>query len=88
MQTLYSFTSKWGHKIVDVMFLLYIAFTAVEFIGKPYVESLFSQSDLSPPPPPPPPGWSDWGHKNSRFGPFALYLIINPFTALACIERE
>ena len=37
-------------------------------IGKPYVESLFSRLDL----PPYPPYGSNWGHKNSRFGPFAL----------------
>ena len=50
--------SNWGHKIADFVFLPYIYFilafrvyNVLRGIGKPYVKSLDSRSDLPPDPP-------------------------------------
>ena len=54
-----SYGSNRGHKIADFVFLPYISFinaftelmqNALRGIGKPYVESLYSRSDLPPDP--------------------------------------
>ena len=67
----FPYGSNWCNKIADLVFLPYIsiilAFRALESlrgIGKPYVKSLDSRSDLPPDtPPPPPPHGSNWDHK-------------------------
>ena len=66
-------------KIADFDILQYIslitAFTALECmrgIGKPYVESLASGSDL-----PPPPHGSNWGHNVTDFVflPYIFFIV-------------
>ena len=53
-------------------------------IGKPYVKSLVSQSDLPPPPPPP---WANRGHKIADFVFWPYISIILDVIALECIKR-
>ena len=52
-------------------------------IGKPYVQGLYSWSDL----PPNPPYESSWGYKIADFVFLPYILFINAFTALECIKR-
>ena len=58
-------------------------------IGKPYVKSLDSQSDLapSPPPPPPPPPPPRVQTKIADFVFLPYISFILAFTALECIKR-
>ena len=63
-----------------------LAFTALECrgIGKPYVKSLDSWSDL----PPDPPYGSNWGHKIADFVFLPYISFILAFRVLECIERH
>ena len=51
-------------------------------IGKPYVKTLDSQSDL----PPPPPHGLNWCHKVANLVFLLFIALIKAFTALGCIK--
>ena len=65
------------------LFLLLEFYNVLRCIGKPYVKSLDSRSDL----PPNPAYGSNWGHKIADlvFLPFISFILA--FTALECIKR-
>ena len=63
--------------LISPLFLLLQFYNVLRGIGKPYVMSLDSRSDLPP----------DWGHKivDFVFWPFISFILA--FTALECIKR-
>ena len=76
-----------GHKIADFVFLPYISFilafralNILRGIGKSYVKSLYSWSDL-------PPCGSNWDHKIADFVFLPNISFILAFRALECIKR-
>ena len=70
-------------KSLDGRFVLLEFYNVLRCIGKPYVKSLDSRSDL----PLDPPYESNWGHKIAYFVFLPFITFILAFTTLECIKR-
>ena len=70
--------------LLSPLFLLLEFLNVLGGIGKPYVKSLDSWSDL---PPGLPPYRSNWGHKIADFVFLPLIYFILAFRDLQCIQR-